>query len=155
MISKEVVEDFLAQRTLALVGISRRGKKFGNIVYREMRAKGYKVYPVHRETGDVGGVRCWPNLKSLPEAVGGIILVIPPAETEKVLEEVREAGIRRVWMQQGAESPESVRFCEENGLSVVHGACILMFAEPTGFFHRMHRGIWRLLGKLPRGGNRH
>jgi predicted CoA-binding protein len=60
------------------------------------------------------------------------------------------AGIRRVWMQQGAESEAAIRFCAENGISAVHGECILMFAEPAAFYHRMHRWVWGLLGKLPR-----
>ncbi len=77
------------------------------------------------------------------------MLVVPPAETEKVVHEAAEVGIRRVWMQQGAESGVAIRFCEEHGIDVVHGECILMFAEPAEFYHRMHRWVWGLLGKLP------
>jgi hypothetical protein len=53
-------------------------------------------------------------------------------------------------MQPGSESAAAIRSCEENNLQVVHGECILMFAEPAAFFHRAHRWIWRMLGKLPR-----
>jgi len=74
---------------------------------------------------------------------------VPPAETEQVVQEAAAAGIRRVWMQQGAESEAAIRFCEEHGMSVVHGECILMFAQPVDSVHRLHRWIWRLLGKLP------
>ena len=75
---------------------------------------------------------------------------MPPAETEKVVHEIAEVGIPRVWMQQGAESEDAIRFCEEHGIRVVAGECILMFAEPAEFAHRLHRWIWGLLGKLPR-----
>jgi predicted CoA-binding protein len=64
------------------------------------------------------------------------------------VQEAAQAGIKRVWMQQGAESQEAIRFCEQNGMSTVHGECIMMFAEPLGF-HGIHRFVWRLLGKLP------
>lgn len=86
----------------------------------------------------------------MPEPVDGVFISVPPAETERVVEEAAVAGIRRVWMQQGAESPPAVRFCEENGIQAVHGECILMFAEPTAFYHRLHRWVWKILGKLPR-----
>lgn len=150
MTSREIISEFLAQRTLALVGMSRKGGKFGNAVYKELKAKGYTIFPVHPEADTIDGERCWPNLRSLPDAAGGIVIVVPPAETEKVVEEAHLAGIQRVWMQQGSESPKAVRYCEENGMKVVQGECILMFAEPAAFFHRAHRWVRRVFGKLPR-----
>lgn len=148
--SREAVAEFLAQRKLALVGASRGGRKFGNVIHRELKAKGYTVYPVHRDAETIGGERCWPGLGSLPEPVGGVVLVVPPAQTEKLVLEAHAAGIGRVWMQQGSQSPAAVRSCEERGMACVQGECILMFAEPAGLLHRVHRGLWGLLGKLPR-----
>ena len=78
------------------------------------------------------------------------MIVVPPAQTEAVVRAAAEAGIKRVWMQQGSQSPEAIRFCEEHGISVVRRECILMFTEPVTSIHRVHRGLWRLLGKLPR-----
>ena len=82
--------------------------------------------------------------------MGGVILVTPPAATLKLVREAAEAGIRRVWIQQGAESDDAVRFCGEAGLAVVHHHCILMFAEPAAWFHRLHRGVLGILGWLPK-----
>ncbi len=150
MTSKATVEDFLAQRKLAVVGVSRAGKKFGNMAFRALKAKGYHVIPIHPHAETVEGERCYPNLSALPEEVGGVLVVVPPGETEKVVQEAAQAGIQRVWMQQGAESKEAIRFCEERGIHTVHGECILMFAEPTALPHRLHRWMWGLLGKLPK-----
>ncbi len=147
--ARQLILDFLLQRKLALVGISRNGRKFGNTVLREMRAMGYEIYPIHPQAAEIDGQACLPGLSHLPEAVGGVIVVVPPTETEKVVREVATAQIPRVWMQQGAESATAIRYCEENGIKVVHGRCILMFAEPSGFHHRAHRWIMRLLGRLP------
>ncbi len=155
MTTQSVVQDFIAQRSLAIVGVSRNGHGFGNIAYRELKAKGYHVFPVHPDAQEIAGDRCYPNLKSLPEPVGGVVVVVHPDATEKVVEEAAAAGIPRVWMQQGAESAEALRFCDEHGIAAVAGECILMFAEPAGFFHRAHRFIWKLMGKLPTdAGNR-
>lgn len=64
MTDRRAVEDFIAQRSPALVGVSRQGKKFGNAVLKELTAKGYKVLPAHPVAASIGGVKCWPDLKS-------------------------------------------------------------------------------------------
>ena len=149
MNSKAVVDEFLSQRTLAVVGASRNPRKFGNAVLRELNAKGYKVFPVNPNAREVLGSKCYPTLKDLPERVGGIVVVVPPAETERVVREAKDAGISRVWMQQGAESDTAITFCRQNGMQEVHGECILMFAPEAAFFHRAHRFVKGFFGRLP------
>ena len=144
-----VIRDFLAQPTLAVAGVSRQGKKFGNLAYRALRARGYRLFPIHPTAAEVEGERCYPSLAALPEAVGGLLVVLPPAQTEVVVHDAWRAGIRRVWLQQGAESAVAIHACQQNGIQVVHGHCILMFAEPVGGVHRAHRWLWRLIGRLP------
>ena len=123
MTTKAVIDDFVSQRKLAVVGVSRGGKKFGNVAYRELRAKGYRLFPVHPYAESIEGDPCYPNLKSLPEPVDGVLIVVPPAQTEQVVREAAEAGIHRVWMQPGADS---------------------------AFYHQAHKFVWGVLGKLPR-----
>ncbi|MFC1640113.1 CoA-binding protein [Gemmatimonadota bacterium] len=149
MTTKAAVEDFVSQRTLAVVGVSSGGKKFGNAACRDLRAKGYRIIPVHPTAESINGERCYRSLSELPEPVGGVLVVVPPAETEKVVREAAAAGIKRIWMQQGAQSAAAIQFCQDQGLSVIHNECILMFAEPVRGGHRFHRFIWRVLGKLP------
>ncbi len=150
MVSRRTIDDFLAQKTLAVVGVSRDGKKgFGNAVLKELGAKGYTLLPVHREAQTIQGRPCARSLAEVAPRVGGVVLVTPPDSTSALVREAAAAGITRVWMQQGAESEDAVRFCDEHGIAAVHHECILMFTEPAGFPHRLHRGIWWLLGKLP------
>ncbi len=148
MTSKQAVEDFTSQPSLAIVGVSRDSQKFGSIAYRELKSKGYRLHIVHPEAETVEGAPCYRSLTDLPEPVGGVLIVVPPDQTEKVVRQAAAAGIRRVWMQQGAESSEAIRFCEENGIAYVAAECILMFARPK-FPHSAHRWVWGLLGKLP------
>jgi predicted CoA-binding protein len=150
MTSKAAVDDFLEQKDLALVGVSRGGKKFGNAALRELTANGYRVFPVHPEAETVQGVRCYPNLRELPELVGGLLIVVPPDQTEVVVREAAAASIRRVWMQLGSSSPNAIQFCAENRIEAVHGECILMFLRRGPALHRFHHWLWGLLGKLPR-----
>jgi predicted CoA-binding protein len=150
MTTQANVRDFLAQRTLAVVGASRSGKGFGSAAFRELKAKGYHLLPVHPQADQIEGERCYPSLKALPEPVGGVLIVVPPQQTEKVARDAAESGIRRIWIQQGAESDAALHFCQQQGLSVVAGECILMFAEPAGAFHRFHGWLWRLIGRAPK-----
>jgi len=150
MTKRETIDDFLAQRKLALVGMSRGGRKFGNAVYKELIAKGYEIFPVHPQVDAIDGRRCWPDLASLPPDVGGVVIVVPPDQTEKTVAAAKDAGIRRIWMQQGSQSKAAVDYCEQNGLAVVQRACILMYAEPVVSIHRVHRWLWRMIGLAPR-----
>jgi uncharacterized protein len=148
-VTQLAVHDFLAQRSLAIVGVSRSGKKFGNAIYRTLKQNGYKVFPIHPVAETVEGVPCYPDFQSLPEKVGGVVLCIPPLQTEEALQHAFNAGIRQVWMQQGSESQAAIQYCEKVGINAVYGHCILMFSEPVATFHRFHRWIWKLTGKYP------
>jgi hypothetical protein len=150
MTSRAVVNDFLAQKDLAIVGVSRSGKKFGNAALRELTANGYRVFPVHPEAETVQGIRCYRSIRELPEPVGGLLIVVPPGQTDVVVREAAAAGIRRVWMQLGSSSPGAIQFCAENLIEAVHGECILMFLEKGPALHRFHHWLWGVLGKLPR-----
>jgi len=50
--SKAAIEAFISQPALALIGISRSRKKFGNLAYRVLKSKGYRVYPIHPHAKD-------------------------------------------------------------------------------------------------------
>lgn len=150
MINRSAVDEFLAQKKIAVVGISRSGKGFGNSAAAELKAKGYSVYPVNRNATTIDGEPCYPSLGALPERADGVLIVVPPEETEQVVRDAFMAGVRKVWIQQGAESDTAIRFCKEHEMSVVHGECVLMFAEPTHWFHRAHRFVKGLSGQLPK-----
>ena len=151
MASQRTIDEFLQQPTLALAGLSRGGKKFGNAVLRDLTSKGYEVLPVHPEAEEIDGTPCFPSLEVLPKKAGGLVLVVPPSQTEIMVQRAREAGINRVWMQQGAESEAAIAYCEEHGMDVVSGKCIMMFADPRGV-HKFHHWLWGLFGKLPKDG---
>jgi len=138
-------EAFVAEKTLAVVGVSR-GRGFGNHVYSHLKKKGYKVLPVNAQADSIDGEPCYRSLADLPEPVGGVVTVVPPAETEKIVEECGRLGVRRVWMQQGSESAKAVERCRALGIASVAGECLIMHTNP-GFPHSIHRFIWKVLGK--------
>ena len=144
------VRDFVGLRTLAFVGLSRDPRQFANYAYRDLRGKGYKLTPVNPNAETLEGDRCYPSLRALPEPVDGAIVMVRPEAAKDVVVDAAAAGIRRIWVQQGAESAAVIQLCERLGITAVAGECILMFAEPAQFFHRAHRFGRRLCGTLPR-----
>ena len=145
MTEREAIDQFLAQENLAVFGVSRGGKKFGNAVYRDLKEKGWKVFAVNPNASEIEGDRCYRSINELPEEVSGAVLCIQPEETTKTVKELTEKGIKNIWMQQGAE-----KFCEENKINLVYDRCVMMFSEPVAGGHKLHKFIWKVFGKLPK-----
>ncbi len=150
MATRRDIDEFLAQKRIAFVGVSRDPKQFANIVYREFRKKGYQLYPVNPQAEQLEGDTCYPSVSQLPGPVDGALVMVPPTEAEDVVQECGEAGIRRVWLGKGAVSRDAVGYCREHGMAVVDGACPMMFAAPVGFAHACHRFVVGLTGGLPK-----
>jgi len=144
--TKQTVDEFLEQKTLALVGASATGKKFGNTLLKQLKAKGYKVLVVHPTATTIDGEPC---SASIPSSAGGLVVCVHPTKTLKVVQEAHEAGIKRVWIPPASVSQDSLDFCAANGMTVLSRHCLLMFLEPVGFPHNVHRCICGLLGKMP------
>ncbi len=136
---------FVAQKSLAVVGVSRT-RGFGNSLFRHLKRRGYRVFPVNAQADTVEGERCFRRLDDLPETVDGVVTVVPPAQTRGVVEDCARLGIRHVWMQQGSESEAALALCREKGIAAVHGGCLLMHTG-AGFPHSVHRWLWRRLGR--------
>ncbi len=143
------IQRFVSEKTMAVVGVSAGGKGFGSFAYTELKKRGFRLLPVHPTAQTIQGDRCWKSLANLPEKVERVLVVVKPEQAVGVVRDAAAAGIRQVWLQQGAESAAAAQVAEEQGLSVVQGQCILMFTEPVGSFHKVHRWVWKILGKIP------
>ena len=138
--------EFAAGKRLVVVGVSRT-KGFANMAFRHLKESGYTVFPVNADADEVEGEKCYRRLDDVPGPLDGVVVVVSPERAEGVVADCARLGIKRVWLQQGAESPAALRRCEEAGITVVHHACILMYANPRGF-HQFHRGLLKLFGRL-------
>lgn len=139
-------EEFVAEKRIAVVGVSRT-RGFGNVALKVLRQKGYDLYPVNANADEVEGLRCYRRLADVPGPPPAVLAVVPPVETEKLVAECARLRVKKLWMQQGSESEAAIRAAEAAGMSVVHHACVLMYARPTGA-HRWHAGWRRLIGRL-------
>jgi uncharacterized protein len=147
MTKKEMIHDFLKQKKIAIVGVSRSGRKFSNTIWQELKDKGYQTFAVNPNSTTIRGETCYRSIAELPAGVDGLVMVIPPVQTIEAVRQARTAGIKRIWLQQGSESQQVVDFCLQNSMTCVSDECILMHAEPAGFYHRVHRWIKGLFNK--------
>ncbi|MBM3791802.1 MAG: CoA-binding protein [Acidobacteria bacterium] len=148
------IREFLSNKTIAVAGVSRSGGASpANSIFRKLRGAGYRVYPVNPNAETVEGVACYPDVKSLPDKADAVMIVTTPAVCEQIVRQCREAGIRHVWMHRsfgrGSVSDAAVRYCRENGISVIPGGCPMMHCEPVDFGHKCVRWVLRLLKRLP------
>ena len=150
------VGDFLAQKRIAIAGVSRDNSHHpaGNLIYRRLKAAGHDVFPVNPHMQMFEGDRCYPTLQSIPGGVDGVVIITRPEVTERIVHDCNDAGVRRVWMHQSfgkgsSVSPEAVKYCDQHDISVIAGACPMMYGEGADFGHRCMRWILNFTGGLP------
>lgn len=150
MATLQKIEQFIAQRHIAVVGISENPRKFGNAIYKELKKQGYSLYPISRHLTEYEGENCYPDVASLPAEVSGIVVVTKPEQTEIIVKQALEKGISNIWLQQGSTNARIVAATANGENNVISGQCIIMFAHPTHFMHRAHIFVNKLVGKYPR-----
>jgi uncharacterized protein len=148
------VSEFLSQKTIAVAGVSRDHRQAANAVYRKLRALRYRVFAVNPNATHVEGDPCYPDLRSIPEAVEAVVIATPPDVAVQVVRQCAELGIRQVWFHrsfgQGSVAEEAVRECERRGIHCLVGGCPMMYCEPVDIGHRCMRWILKLQNRLPR-----
>ncbi len=112
--------------TVALIGATENSAKYGYVIHRDLVRKGFVVFPVNPSRRTVGGVQAYASLSDLPATPTIVNFVVPPEVTLAVLQQCLELGLKDVWVQPGAESPEVMAFLQENGFNYLANACIMV-----------------------------
>jgi predicted CoA-binding protein len=148
---------FLAQKRIAVAGVSRDNSHHpaANLIYRRLKTTGHDVFPVNPHMQTFEGKRCYPDLKSIPGGVDGVMIITRPETTEQIVRECDAAGVHCVWMHQSmgkkasSVSPAAVEYCRQHDISVIAGACPMMYGDGVDLGHKCMRLILRLTGGLP------
>ena len=147
------VEDFLALKRIAMVGVSRDPKDFSRHLFREMCSRGYDMVPVNWVANEIDNRESFQCLQAVKPAVEGVLIMTPAHETIRVVRDCAETGINRVWIYRaggtGAVSEEALAFCREHAIRVVEGHCPFMFFRSTGFVHRAHGFFLKIARRYP------
>jgi uncharacterized protein len=154
-----LVQDFLGQKKIAIVGISDKRDTGCNLAYKKFKANGYQVFAVNPRISTYESDVCYPDLRSIPEKVDAVFVLASPKVTEQIVQQCVELGVKYVWMHcmmgtkpglaasMTSVSPSAVEMCKANGIEVIPGSCPNQFLEPD-FGHKLMRGMCGMLGFL-------
>ncbi len=152
-----LVQDFLAQKKIAIVGVSDKRDTGCNLAYKKFKENGYEVYAVNPRILTYAGAACYADLNSIPEKVDAVFILASPKVTEQVIQQCVELGIKHVWMHcmmgtkpgvaagMTSVSQSAVELCNANGIAVIPGSCPNQFLKPD-FGHTMMKGMFKLFG---------
>ncbi|MFC2064465.1 CoA-binding protein [Chloroflexota bacterium] len=152
-----LVENFLALKKIAIVGVSDQRETGCNLSYKKFKDTGYQVYAVNPRIDSFDGDSCYPNLRALPEKPDGVFILANPKVTELIVDECVEMGVEYVWMHcmmgtkpglnksMTSVSEDAVEKCRRNGIQVIPGSCPNQFLKPDPA-HGMMKVLWSFLG---------
>jgi predicted CoA-binding protein len=145
---RERIDDFLKQKRIAFVGVSREPEDFSRKLYADLRQRGYNVVPVNPSAADIEGVKCYARVQDIQPGVDGALIMTSADRSDQIVRDCAAARVPRVWLYRaagrGAVTPSAVEICVQNGIRVVPGYCPYMFLPKTQFFHRMHGWFTRV-----------
>ena len=150
---KEAASAFLANKRVAVTGVSRTPKDHGsNTVYKRLRERGYAVVAVNPTADEVEGDPCYQDLKSIPDGVQAVVIGTRPEIGEDTMRECAELGITHVWMHRGpgagSVSDAATKYGRQRGITVIDGGCPCMFPPTADVGHRIMRLIYA--GHVPK-----
>ena len=152
-----LVQDFLAQIKIAVVGVSDKRETGCNMAYKKFKESGYQVFPINPRLSTYDGAACYPDLRSVPEKPDAVFILANPKVTDQIVQQCVDLGVKHIWMHcmmgtkpglasnMTSVSQEAVEMCKANGIAVIPGSCPNQFLKPD-FGHKMMRGLWRMFG---------
>ena len=152
---KQAALEFLANKRVAVTGVSREPKNHGaNVVYQRLRDRGYQVFAVNPNAEQVEGDRCYPDLKSIPGGIEAVVIGTRPEIAESTMRECVDVGVKYAWMHRlygaGSVSDAATAYGREHGITVIDGGCPLMFDGTADFGHKCMRAIYTMTGHVPK-----
>jgi predicted CoA-binding protein len=143
------IEDFLAATPIALVGVSRNPKKFGQMAFKELKDKGLNLIPVNPAAEEILGVKAYQSINALPPEVKGVVIMTKKEQTAAIVKEAKAKGIKNIWIQQMADSKEALKELEGSDINYITGECILMHYKPHSV-HKFHKALKKFFGRFPK-----
>jgi uncharacterized protein len=150
----DAAKDFLAQKRIAVVGALWSSDEPACLVLRKLRKSGHEVFAVDPHTTEVDGTPCYPDLKSIPGGCDAVMITTPPPAAAATVRVCAELGIRWIWLHrglgQGSFSEEAVGIARDAKLTLIPGACPMMFCAPIDLPHKCFRWVLNVAGRLPK-----
>lgn len=114
---------------IAVVGAGRDRSKYGNIITRDLSARGYTVVPVNPGETEVEGLPAYARVELAPPPIHIVNFVVPPRVTLGVLQTLVPDAHKCVWFQPGAFDDACVQYARGRFRAVMEGDCIMVVAR--------------------------
>ena len=90
------LDELFRPASIAVIGASNRPGRVGTSLFRNLLSSGYQgtAYPVNPSWKSVSGVRCYPDLASLPEAPELGVVIVPAAAVPAAIDDLGRAGAK-------------------------------------------------------------
>jgi predicted CoA-binding protein len=153
MTERQLIDDFLAQKSIAVIGVSRNPRDFTRAMFNALVKRGYTAIPVNPNSAEIDGRKCFARVGDIDPKPDAALIMTPAAQSEGLARECAGAGLERIWfygaVDRGAADERAVDFCEARGMKVVAGRCPFMFFPQAGV-HGLHGLLLKLIGRYPR-----
>ena len=118
--------------TVAVIGASADRRKFGNKALRAFRHRGYTVVPINPHADVVEGERAYATVLDYPGPIDEATVYVPPDIGRQVIDQVATKGIKKVWLNPGADARPVVERARSLGLNTIVACSILGIGESPG-----------------------
>jgi uncharacterized protein len=153
-VTKAAISDFLAAKSIAVVGASRNPKEYSRSLFQELLRHWYDAIPVNPYVEELDGKKCFKSIKDISPAPERALLVLPEDKTEQAVMDCADAGVQHVWLHRhvagGVSDTRAIFRAEERGLNLITGFCMFMFLPRSPFIHKLHGGVMKLVGIYPK-----
>jgi acyl-CoA synthetase (NDP forming)/GNAT superfamily N-acetyltransferase len=118
-----------APRSVAVVGASRRTGTVGRSVLDNIVAGGFtgKLWAVNPSVREIGGVPCYPDVDSLPEAPDLAVLAVPPVAVVETAQACGRRGVRGLVVLtadvDGPAGADLLAACRRYGMRLIGPNC--------------------------------
>jgi predicted CoA-binding protein len=145
METRKVIDLFLSDKKLAIAGVSHNPKKFGHILFKTAKEKGFSAIPINKKGGNIDGTQCLESVDAIAGDIRNLLIVTNKKDTAEIVSQAIAKGIPNIWIQNGCESADAIKIAQDNHVNLVSKQCFFMYASPTGI-HKFHTTISKWFG---------
>src|SRR6201990_74586 len=121
------LDSFFSPSSIALIGASRYLEKIPGRLLSMLRKNHYpgRIYPINPNYGELDGLKCYPSISDVGQAIDLAIVIIPGRAVLRAAEQCAAAGVKNAVII-------SSGFAEEGGDSTAMRDAIVPLAKSTG-----------------------
>jgi len=115
----DLIKKTMEFKNWAVVGATTKNNKYGYKIVKKLKQNNYNVFPVNPNIKEVDSIKCYDNLSSIEAQIDVVDMVVNPEHGIKIMQEIKELGIKYVWLQPGTRSKQIRDFAAENKIELI------------------------------------